>query len=262
MTISVVPEPDDKASVQWKEQMAYPGKIDSYRDSWASIIWAMWRNSRIFVAAIVVRACLWLTNQAIDATEGIERVSSYPEFFAARHVLQAMVDDTCASVPLRIHHIENGDSNLEGVELIHKDFEQTTTATDEVIFPPPCDDYLDTAQPTGFDILRRPLGGYHLMWPLFVASGVITVSRHQRSWIRGRLVYIGARFGVQQADALGTLHERLGESGRPVFAQGAPKRQSSLNGGVQNGWGFLGPSEVAFNQDDERVWAGMNMNQS
>ncbi|ORY00608.1 hypothetical protein BCR34DRAFT_627940 [Clohesyomyces aquaticus] len=46
------------------------------------------------------------------------------------------------------------------------------------------------------------LGGYFMVWPLYVAANAETVSQKQRDWLSGRLFKIGTTFGLNSAQVL------------------------------------------------------------
>ncbi|KAL9109675.1 MAG: hypothetical protein Q9227_005713 [Pyrenula ochraceoflavens] len=242
-TVSRIPSPDDLSSVEWEREAAWPGDIDSYADPWTSHVWAAWRNSRIFISAIIIRSYLWIAGQPIDVATKTAETERHADFLEAREVLQQMVDNTCASIPLQIARIERNDADPIEFLASYSDFSKRSTTDDTNASP---SDH-KPSRPLNCDIISRPLGGYYLLWPLFVASGVITVSPYQRQWIRGRLLHIGRGFGIRGAEMMASLHKHLKEEGRPVFVYGMPKKaawakQSETNPG---------------NSEHKGVWSGV-----
>lgn len=60
------------------------------------------------------------------------------------------------------------------------------------------------------------LGGYFLVWPIFVAVNTEFVPRQQREWLQGRLSHIGHTFGLNQAQVLLLARRHVLTCG-PVF---------------------------------------------
>jgi len=165
----------------------WPGNIDVYYDVWVASIWNSYRASRIFVQAVVVRCIQWLGSSL--------QYKQLPEFKAATAILQQMVDETSASVP---YHMGWGVSE--------KDLTEST-------LPPP--QGLPFVRPNHAQSVTA-LGGYFLLWPLFTAASVVTVPAEQRQWLRGRLLHIAKRFGMNRGTLLaqGTQFRSVG---RPAF---------------------------------------------
>jgi hypothetical protein len=57
---------------------------------------------------------------------------------------------------------------------------------------------------------RRSLGGFQIMWPLFVCGSMTWTERPLRNWIIGQLESIGYTMGIQQAIPLAELMKRNG----------------------------------------------------
>ena len=60
------------------------------------------------------------------------------------------------------------------------------------------------------------LGGYFLVWPIFVAANTECVPPQQREWLEGRLSHIGQTFGLSQAQVLVLARRHVLTCG-PVF---------------------------------------------
>ncbi|OCK84498.1 hypothetical protein K432DRAFT_378513 [Lepidopterella palustris CBS 459.81] len=86
----------------------------------------------------------------------------------AHFVIQEMADEIAASVPFHVSY-----------------------------------DMQPMAKKLGQDVsAAEALGGYFLVWPLFVAANADSVPLNQRDWFRGRLYHIGREFGLSNAQIL------------------------------------------------------------
>ncbi|KAF2147109.1 uncharacterized protein K452DRAFT_282097 [Aplosporella prunicola CBS 121167] len=90
-------------------------------------------------------------------------------------ITQQQIDDICASVP---YHM---DFTLQGKGIESHEKRKAVEA----------------------------LGGYLLVWPVFVASNVEIIPSLQRSWLHGRLLYIGREFGLNQAQMLAMARQQV-----------------------------------------------------
>ncbi|OCK88133.1 uncharacterized protein K441DRAFT_669548 [Cenococcum geophilum 1.58] len=86
----------------------------------------------------------------------------------ARFVIQQMVDEISASVPFHMSY---------DMQPMAKKLGQDESAAEA-------------------------LGGYFLVWPLFVAANAETVPKPQQDWLHGRLYHIGREFGLSSAQIL------------------------------------------------------------
>ncbi|KAK7532978.1 uncharacterized protein J3D65DRAFT_633947 [Phyllosticta citribraziliensis] len=91
----------------------------------------------------------------------------------ARYITQTLVDDVCASVPFHL------DYSVQQQADVGPQDRQAAEA----------------------------LGGYLLVWHIFVCANLETLSPLQRSWLQGRLSYVG-RVGVIQAQVLSMVRRR------------------------------------------------------
>ncbi|KAF2200460.1 hypothetical protein GQ43DRAFT_373758 [Delitschia confertaspora ATCC 74209] len=90
------------------------------------------------------------------------------DYIKSTYIIQQMVDDIAACVP---YHM-NSDMHV-------------------------------TSQQLGQDrTAAEALGGYFLVWPLYVAANAEGVSQMQKDWLQGRLFYIGMTFGLTSAQVL------------------------------------------------------------
>ena len=141
---------------------AYYGAIHKYPDLWVAFAFNKWRTCMIYTHAIILNCAEWLsTSSHVTRTELSE----------ARNALQVMVDEICASVPFHL-----------GI---------TSGENDEGAFTDP--NILGTFAPK--------LGGYYLLWPLFVAGSVSCIPKSQKLWLKHRLAYIGRGEGQGRSQA-------------------------------------------------------------
>jgi hypothetical protein len=151
---------------------AFPGDVDIYHDIWMASIWNLSRASRLFIQGVVIRCAAWLSapNDYITTEE----------YASAATLGQRLVNEVCASVPY------------------HLGWPPAKAALDLVNFP----DISGFACGDDSESSAKNLGGYFLLWPLFVAGSLDFVPDIQRQWIRGRLAYIGHSMGIKQAEIL------------------------------------------------------------
>lgn len=53
------------------------------------------------------------------------------------------------------------------------------------------------------------MGGFLLVWHVFVAANVECIPEHQRAWLQGRLLHIGREFGLSHAQMLGMAERHI-----------------------------------------------------
>lgn len=91
-----------------------------------------------------------------------------PEYKNAAFIIQTMVDEICACVPFHMRY-----------------------------------DMQHTPKQLGQDeSAAEAIGGYFLVWPLYVAANAEVVPKRQRDWLQGRLFHIGNTFGLSAAQVL------------------------------------------------------------
>jgi hypothetical protein len=157
-----------------KHVETFPQHRRSQCDLWVSNMWNSYRCCHIFTHAILLE-CI----ESFPASE--QHRWSMTRSHSLR-IIQDMVDGICMSVPSHLGHQEpQGLSNVSNQSLPSV----------------PCGD--------GFDQSTKALGGYLLMWPLFLAASMPCVPDQQRNWIREQLVYIGNGLGIKQAAVLSSV---------------------------------------------------------
>ena len=141
---------------------AYYGPIHKYPDLWVAFTYNKWRICMIFIQAIILNCAEWLSS-----TSSVIR----PELGEARIVLQTMVNEICASIPFHL-----------GIK---------SNKTCEKAF----------IDPHIVARFAQKLGGYYLIWPIFVAGSVSCIPKTQRIWLKHRLAHIGQREGQGKTQA-------------------------------------------------------------
>ena len=162
----------------------YPGSMHSYHDLWAANIWNNYRSNRIFCQMIILN-CL---ERLIPSWER----ASTTEYCSTVATLQSLVNEVCSSVPF---HLGFPDSVYESKESDVPD-DSHTGAMDDLQLP------AQKSDPTARSKKVTAMGGFFLMWPLFVAFNVVTAPENQRIWLNNRLRYIGDTCGINQAIVL------------------------------------------------------------
>ena len=157
--------------------IAYPGLVHEYHDIWVCSIWNDYRLARIFILAIVLNCAEWLASP-LTCTQS-------REYKYATTNLQRMVDDICASVPFAWGYHPPIDA-VEGISVLNTKPSKVTS-----------------------DQASNVLGGYSLMWPLFVASNVPCVPEAQRRWLRGRQTHFAKGYDFNQARTMTLLGGHL-----------------------------------------------------
>lgn len=152
-------------------EMAYPGPVHGYPDIWVCGIWNDYRLARIFMLAIVLNCTNWL-----GSPRSWTQSSAYT--YATTNLRQ-MVDEICASVPFALGHTL---PNIDGVEVISMLNRKASKVTP--------------------DQASNVLGGYSLVWPLFVASNVPCAPENQRRWLRGRNAHIAKGYNFDQTEVM------------------------------------------------------------
>lgn len=145
----------------------WPGKVDSYFDLYVVAVWNTYREARLKLLQVVA-----------DCSERLRAANHSQErplpLQKLQNEIQGLVDDLCASIPFHL------------------------------IADLPC-----CLQSSGtIDNLHAPgkaLGGLVLMYPLYVASILPLVPVDQRTWMKGRLRWIGKHMGIRQAIMLANV---------------------------------------------------------
>jgi len=144
---------------------AFPGRVDLYRDFWTASVYNMARVCRLVLASITVRCAAWVCSPVDYRTT--------PEYATAARICVDTITDIVASVPYHLGW------HLKQPDVLRKANLSSFACGDE------------TSQ--------KGLAGYFLTWPLTCIKGQDYTTDSQRTWINGRLKYIGDELGIKYA---------------------------------------------------------------
>ena len=149
-----------------------------YETARVNRMWNGWRCARIFLNALMLQCQTRITDPLDqDTTPDMPFVDT----------LQSLADDICSSVPIFLRPKDEA----------HR-YRAVDNATE------------DTS-----DLIVASGNAWFVMWPLYVAQGILTLPYLQRKWIRACLVRIADMFRLRQAMHLVELADK--EPGRPLF---------------------------------------------
>ena len=156
--------------------------VDGYLNLWAVVLWNSYRTFRIFVQALILNCAEWLAWPV--------RSNNSQKYRAAAFKLQTLIDEICASVPYSLGYQGPSTRKPNFVSDIYVN---------------------NTPNPDQYSIGRgsAALGGYFLIWPLFVAHSVVCIPQLQKEWIKNRLDVIGKRYALDQARVLSMIEEDI-----------------------------------------------------
>ncbi|KAL1623237.1 hypothetical protein SLS56_008405 [Neofusicoccum ribis] len=168
---------DPKTAERWI------GPVHAYADVWTSHIWNDYRITRVFTLSIIMACCSAISPNSTDL--------SVKALLANAHfVTQGLIDDLCASVPFHM----NFDLQNRAIE-VGQDRECKPISYNL--------NYSSGKDKTA----AEALGGFLLVWHVFVAANVECIPEPQRQWLQGRLLHIGHEFGLSPSQMLG-MRER------------------------------------------------------
>ncbi|KAM0811967.1 putative Zn(2)-C6 fungal-type domain-containing protein [Seiridium cardinale] len=171
-------------TVHWETNVAngdyanaevYPGRVDLYTDFWIASVWNLCRTSRLINASLVVRCAAWVCSPVDYRTT--------PEYATAARTCVETINDIIASVP---YHL--------GWHLKRKEFLERKNLGQFAC---------------GEENVLKGLAGYFLTWPLACVHGQDYTTDTQRTWVHGRLKYIGDELGVKYAHILSKMQIRI-----------------------------------------------------
>lgn len=145
------------------------GRVDLYEDLKNAMVFNSFRLDRIYIQSVIIR-CL----ARLSTTE--EELYIDPQYQQACKTMQSLVDDICACVP-------------------------TYLAEDEAPTSPDSENEANEHA----KIVRKGLGAYCMMFPVYAASSIEIISDEQRQWLRGRLLALAEVHGVKLAAWLSRL---------------------------------------------------------
>ncbi|PHH81230.1 hypothetical protein CDD83_3636 [Cordyceps sp. RAO-2017] len=153
----------------------YPGRVDAYQDLWVVSVWNMMRCSRIVLASIIVRCAAWISAPVDYRTT--------PEYATAARTCVDTITDIIASIPYQLGWFSKRNDLLKCANL--------------------------STFGCGEEDAQKGLGGYFVTWPLACIHGQDYITDSQRTWVQGRLEYIGSQLGVRYAHMLTELNVRV-----------------------------------------------------
>lgn len=166
-----------------------PSQIHRYRDIYTARVWNLYRVSRLILQSIILRSTSWLLTKLALSQRDTDATS-------AERTSRDLVNGICASVPFLMGH------DLSEMRLpVSEDFSEQ-----RALWPQTATENASTSTQTG---------RYSLIWPLYIASSVSSISHSSREWIRLQL-------------------RRIGESGEPLAKLLATSESQTLSGGTEN----------------------------
>lgn len=145
----------------------FPGRVDMYDDIWVSGLWNSSRIARLFISGTIVRCAAWVCSPVDYRTT--------PEYATAVRLCVDIITDVIASIPYNLGWRVGPTGEL-----------RPTSANGES----------DAAS------CPKSIGGFFCIWPLFSISNTDYISDSQRTWAKGRLVYISEILGLNHAKVL------------------------------------------------------------
>lgn len=148
----------------------WPGVLHIYQDVHVACVRNNNRIGQILCASTFLDAMKWL--DPID-------FGKHEAYAKMKGTLQALVDDVCYGVPFHLYGAK-GVEKLQALAQVRQEMQS----------------------PAGRGVQPRAvseaLGGYFLIWPLYVASNIQDVPDIQRRWMRGRLAAIARHYGLNE----------------------------------------------------------------
>lgn len=146
----------------------FPGRVDAYQDLWVVSVWNLQRVSRLYLASMIVRCAAWVCSPVDYRTT--------PEYATASRVCREVVADIVSSVPYQLGWLTK-----------RKDLHARLSLSGFAC---------------GDEDAIKGLPGYFLTFPLASIYGLDYISDDQRTWVRGRLEFIGDQLGIRYAHIL------------------------------------------------------------
>ncbi|KAG6041834.1 hypothetical protein E4U41_001305 [Claviceps citrina] len=166
---------DNVPNGDYSKAEVYPGRVDVYNDIWVATVWNMLRSSRIILNSIIVRCAAWVCAPVDYRTT--------PEYANAARTTVDVVTDMISSVPYQLGWFCKRKDLLDRANL--------------------------SSFACGEDDSSKGLSGYFMTWPLAFIHSLDYLTDSQRTWVRGRLQYIGHQLGVRYALLLTQLNIRI-----------------------------------------------------
>jgi hypothetical protein len=133
-----------------------------YHDIWVAFIWNQYRSCRIHLHEVLLHSLDLLQSHPIASSLSIDPQATQDQ---SRLIISDLLSDICDSVPFCIGDIDSTGKPLDAAK-------------------------------------RIPLGGYLLIWPLYVASVSAEEGSIRHCWIQEKLGYISRVMGLHKAHLL------------------------------------------------------------
>ncbi|KAJ4421511.1 hypothetical protein N0V85_000161 [Neurospora sp. IMI 360204] len=196
------------ANTDYAHAEVFPGRVDVYNDVWIASVWNMARVSRLILASITVRCAAWACSPVDYRTT--------PEYAHSARVCAEIISDVLASVPYNLGwHYRTKRRRRQGQGRGNRNRNRNwDNYDDDEEEEDGEDDEQEEEQLSGFgcgedDQGMKGLAGYFLTWPLACVMAQDYLTEDQRTWVRGRLRYIGEELGIRYANILAQLQVRV-----------------------------------------------------
>jgi hypothetical protein len=164
-------------------------QVHRYSDIYTARVWNLYRVSRLILQSIILRTTSWLSTKLAFSQRNNDATR-------AERTSEDLVNGICASVPFLMGH-DSSEMKLP----VSEDFSEQ-----KALWPQTATENASTNAQTG---------RYSLIWPLYIASSVPSISDSSREWMRLQL-------------------RRIGESGEPLAKLLAASESQTLSGGAEN----------------------------
>jgi hypothetical protein len=165
---------DGSSQIDSKHVETLPQHRHNQCDLWVSNMWSSYRCCQLFIHGMML--------ECIESWPASEKHRWSMNRSHSLRMIQEMVDGICVSALFHLGHKESqGLSNI----------------SDQSLPSVPCGDE--------FDQSSKALGGYLIMWHLFLAASMQCIPDQQRKWIREQLMYIGNGLGIKHATVLSSV---------------------------------------------------------
>ncbi|KAL9087267.1 MAG: hypothetical protein Q9165_006761 [Trypethelium subeluteriae] len=162
-----------------EEAEVWPGPVNVYEDLVVSNIVNNCRMGRLYCEAVII-ACLARLGRSREEVEQSEKYQT------ALKAAQDIVNAICATVPFHLgYDIKERGRKLGG----SKTGMPLLRCRRSPVSSPQ-----HTTKPN--HTAAEAVGGYFLLWPLFICARTECVPADQKRWIRGRLKYISRTYGI------------------------------------------------------------------
>lgn len=166
-----------------------PSHFHTYENMFIGRVWNLYRVSRLIVQSIILRAVSWLSERSLQ--------QYHTEFTRSECSIGILVDEICSSVPFLLGFEANIQSS------------KTPSSPDARwdLWPQNCMKLVNTTMN----------GKFSLVWPLHIASSVLSAPQIQRDWIKAQLRWLGDAGNIPQASLVATRESQTLLGGAESF---------------------------------------------